>query len=131
MATKRHKRHSEERWKLLPEHIIRCQGHNPNGKRCGFEAEPGSVVCHRHGAAAPQTRRRAAERVIMTADEAVEVIKSFISDPTVPAAIRLKAAQDIADRAGLGPRRSTSAVIRLLSNSVLELARPDAAEGRC
>jgi hypothetical protein len=102
MPTKRHKRHGEERWKLLPEHIIRCQGHNPNGKRCGFEAEAGSVVCERHGAAAPQTRRRAAERVIMTADEAVEVITSFISDPTVPSAVRLKAAQDLADRAGLG-----------------------------
>jgi hypothetical protein len=37
----------------------------------------------------------------MTADEAIQVIKSFISDPTVPAGVRLKAAQDIADRVGL------------------------------
>jgi hypothetical protein len=29
------------------------------------------------------------------------VIKSFMSDPTVPANVRLKAAQDLADRAGL------------------------------
>ena len=32
---------------------------------------------------APQVRRRAAERVLLTADEAIQVIKSFISDPTV------------------------------------------------
>jgi hypothetical protein len=37
----------------------------------------------------------------MTADEAIQVIKGFISDPTVPAGIRLKAAQDVADRIGL------------------------------
>ena len=29
------------------------------------------------------------------------MIKSFIRDPTVPAGVRLKAAQDLADRAGL------------------------------
>jgi hypothetical protein len=46
-------------------------------------------------------RRRAAERVLLTADEAIQVIKSFISDPTVPAGVRLRAAQDLADRAGL------------------------------
>jgi hypothetical protein len=39
--------------------------------------------------------------VLLTADEAIQVIKSFISDPTVPAGVRLKAAQDLADRAGL------------------------------
>jgi hypothetical protein len=59
------------------------------------------VVCEIHGGLAPQVRRRAAERVLLTADEAIQVIKSFISDPTVPAAVRLKAAQDLADRAGL------------------------------
>jgi hypothetical protein len=46
-------------------------------------------------------RRRAAERVLLSADEAIQVIKSFISDPNAPAGVRLKAAQDIADRAGL------------------------------
>jgi hypothetical protein len=39
--------------------------------------------------------------VLLSADQAIQVIMSFISDPTVPAGVRLKAAQDIADRAGL------------------------------
>jgi hypothetical protein len=93
--------HSEARWARLPPTIIRCNGTLQSGKRCRREAIDGSVVCQVHGGLAPQVRRRAAERVLLTADEAIQVIKSFISDPTVPAGVRLKAAQDLADRAGL------------------------------
>jgi uncharacterized protein (UPF0147 family) len=39
--------------------------------------------------------------VLLTADEAIQVIKSFISDSTVPADVRAKAAQNLADRAAL------------------------------
>jgi hypothetical protein len=93
--------HSESRWVQLPDTVIRCNGTLQSGKRCRREAMEGSVVCEIHGGLAPQVRRRAAERVLLTADEAIQVIKSFISDPTVPAGVRLKAAQDLADRAGL------------------------------
>jgi hypothetical protein len=93
--------HSESRWVQLPHTVIRCNGTLQSGKRCRREAIEGSVVCEVHGGLAPQVRRRAAERLLVTADEAIQVIKSFISDPTVPAGVRLKAAQDIADRAGL------------------------------
>ena len=93
--------HSEARWQQLTPTIVRCNGTLQSGKRCRREAIEGSVVCEIHGGLAPQVRRRAAERVLLTADEAIQVIKSFISDPTVPAGVRLKAAQDLADRAGL------------------------------
>ena len=93
--------HSESRWALLPDTVIRCNGTLQSGKRCRREAIEGSIVCEIHGGLAPQVRRRAAERVLLTADEAIQVIKSLISDPTVPAGVRLKAAQDLADRAGL------------------------------
>jgi hypothetical protein len=93
--------HSNSRWQQLPPTIVRCNGTLQSGKRCRREAIEGSVVCEIHGGLAPQVRRRAAERVLLTADEAIQVIKSFISDPTVPAGVRLKAAQDLADRAGL------------------------------
>ena len=93
--------HSESRWVQLPHTVIRCNGTLQSGKRCRREAIEGSVVCEVHGGLAPQVRRRAAERLLVTADEAIQVIMSFISDPTVPAGVRLKAAQDIADRAGL------------------------------
>ena len=64
----RSRSHSEERWALLPETVIRCNATRPNGSRCKREAADGGVVCDQHGGAAPQVRRRAAERLIMSAD---------------------------------------------------------------
>ena len=66
------------RWALLPEHVIRCNGHMVNGGRWKHEAQPGSVVCHLHGAAAPQVRKRAAERLIMSADHASQKLLEWL-----------------------------------------------------
>src|SRR5215217_7149024 len=99
--------HSEERWALLPETIIRCNGTRPNGGRCKREAEDGAVVCDQHGGAAPQVRRRAAERLIMTADQAAQMLVNMMADTEVPFGVRAKIAQDLLDRAGLG---STQAI---------------------
>ena len=87
----------------MPDTIIRCHAHHPSGAQCKSEANVGSMVCDNHGGAAGQVRRRAAERVLLTAEDAIAVIKSFIHDEAVPAGIRLKAAQDLADRAGMAP----------------------------
>jgi hypothetical protein len=97
----RKRSHSESRWPLLPPTVIRCNATRLNGSRCKREAEAGSVVCDQHGAAAPQIRRRAAERLIMTGDEAVELLIKWMHDEDVPYGVRAKIAQDIADRAGL------------------------------
>ena len=37
--------HSESRWVLLPDTVIRCNGTLQSGKRCRREAIEGSVVC--------------------------------------------------------------------------------------
>jgi hypothetical protein len=86
---------------LLPETIVRCNGTRPNGGRCKREAEPGAVVCDQHGGAAPQVRRRAAERLIMNADRAAENLVRMMEDTEVPFGVRAKIAQDLLDRAGL------------------------------
>jgi hypothetical protein len=99
--------HSEARWALLPAHVIRCNGHMVNGGRCKREAEPGSVVCHFHGGAAPQVRKRAAERLIMSADHASQKLLEWLDDPEVPYRVRAEVAQDLLDRAGLA---STQAI---------------------
>jgi hypothetical protein len=99
--TGRTRSHSEERWALLPETIVRCNGTRPNGSRCRREAEPGSIVCRQHGGAAPQVRRRAAERLIMTADQAAQMLVRMMEDTEVPFGVRAKIAQDLLDRAGL------------------------------
>jgi hypothetical protein len=99
--------HSEARWALLPAHVIRCNGHMVNGGRCRREAEPGSVVCRLHGGAAPQVRKRAAERLIMSADHASQKLLEWLDDPDVPYRVRAEIAQDVLDRAGLA---STQAI---------------------
>jgi hypothetical protein len=93
--------HSEERWALLPETIVRCNGTRPNGGRCKREAEDGAVVCDQHGGAAPQVRRRAAERLIMSADRVSQKLLEWLDDPEVPYRVRAEIAQDVLDRAGL------------------------------
>jgi hypothetical protein len=97
----RRRSHSEARWPLLPPTIIRCNATRPNGSRCKREAEDGAVVCGQHGAAAPQVRRRAAERLIMTADQAAQMLVKMMEDTEVPFGVRAKIAQDLLDRAGL------------------------------
>jgi hypothetical protein len=99
--TGRSRSHSEERWALLPETVVRCNATRPNGSRCKREAADGGVVCDQHGGAAPQVRRRAAERLIMTADRAAENLVRMMEDTEVPFGVRAKIAQDLLDRAGL------------------------------
>lgn len=53
----------------------------------------------RRGSAAGQAP---AERLVMTADEAVGLLIQWMRDPEVPHGVRAKIAEDIADRAGLG-----------------------------
>jgi hypothetical protein len=93
--------HSDARWELLSPTIVRCNATRPNGGRCKREAEPGAVVCDQHGGAAPQVRRRAAERLIMTADQAAQMLVRMMEDTEVPFGVRAKIAQDLLDRAGL------------------------------
>jgi hypothetical protein len=97
----RRRSHSESRWAQLPPTVIRCNATRPNGSRCRREAEEGAVVCDQHGGAAPQVRRRAAERLIMTADQAAQMLVRMMEDTEVPFGVRAKIAQDLLDRAGL------------------------------
>ncbi len=46
-------------------------------------------------------RRRAAERLIMTADQAAQMLVKMMEDTEVPFGVRAKIAQDLLDRAGL------------------------------
>jgi hypothetical protein len=99
--TGRKRSHSESRWALLPPTVIRCNAARPDGSRCKREAEDGAVVCDQHGGAAHQVRRRAAERLIMTADQAAQMLVRMMEDSEVPFGVRAKIAQDLLDRAGL------------------------------
>ena len=58
-------------------------------------------MCDIHGGAALQVRRRAAERLIMAADQAAQMLVRMMEDWEVPFGVRAKIAQDLLDRAGL------------------------------
>lgn len=53
----------------------------------------GSVVCHKHGGAAPQVRRKAQERIMMAQDDAASLLVRFMSDDNVPYAERRRCAE--------------------------------------
>lgn len=42
----------------------RCTARNRQGERCGRPAAPGASVCHMHGGAAPQVKKRARLRLM-------------------------------------------------------------------
>lgn len=95
--------HSENWWLTAPPHILRCVGtYKSTGEQCRRVAEDGAVVCDQHGGAAGQVRRRAAERIAFTADEAAQQLVSMMNDTQVPHQVRMKIMQDLLDRAGLG-----------------------------
>lgn len=52
-----------EEWWAARDQRGRCTAHNRDGSRHRLPAIRGATVCRRHGGAAPQVRRRAAERV--------------------------------------------------------------------
>ena len=95
--------HSDKWWLTAPAYVLRCVGtYKYNGEQCRRVADDGSVVCDQHGGAAPQVRRRAAERIAVTADEAAQKLAAWMDDAAVPFQVRAKIAQDLLDRAGLG-----------------------------
>jgi hypothetical protein len=94
--------HSETWWEKAPPYILRCNGHyKETGERCRRVAEDGSVVCDQHGGRAPQVRKRAAERILFTADEAAIKLVEWMNDDSVDKRERIKIAQDLLDRNGI------------------------------
>lgn len=93
-------KHSEEWWTARNQ-MGRCHAVKKNGERCQRWALKGAAVCTHHGAAAPQVRRKAQERILLAAEDAVSQILMMMKDTTIPAAVRLAAARDLLDRANI------------------------------
>ena len=94
--------HSDKWWLTAPPTVVRCNGTLQEGGQCRRVANAGSVVCDQHGGAAPQVRRRAAERIAVNADEAARRLVEWMNDPKVEMRERVKIAHDMLDRGGLG-----------------------------
>lgn len=91
--------------------VVRCTGTLRNGvrkgERCGKWAIRGATVCLNHGGHLPSVREHAQSvveaarmRIIGLADEAIDALEELVQ-PGTGEAIRLKAATELLDRAGV------------------------------
>ncbi|ELB89622.1 hypothetical protein Rwratislav_28488 [Rhodococcus wratislaviensis IFP 2016] len=60
----------------------------------------GQNICKNHGGAAPQARRKAAERILLAQDLAAAKLVELMNDPNVPPGVHRMAAADLLDRGG-------------------------------
>lgn len=79
-----------------------CAATSRTGKPCQFPPIPGGAVCRFHGGAAPQVRRKAMLRLLELVDPAVATMARIMVDTNAKDADRLRAAENVLDRAGLG-----------------------------
>jgi hypothetical protein len=73
--------------------------------RCNRARHPGAVVCASHGASAPQVQAKARLRLLELVDPATAVLATILTDRNAKPADRLRAVENIYDRAGI-PRRT-------------------------
>lgn len=81
-----------------------CRATNRQGQRCRRPPVPGATVCRLHGGAAPQVRRKAALRLAELVDPAIATLARIMVDPNANDANRLRAVENVMDRAGV-PRK--------------------------
>lgn len=74
-------------------------------RRCRKTATPGSPVCGIHGSKNPAAARKARLRLHELVDPAVAQLARILADPATKASDRLRAIENILDRAG-HPRRT-------------------------
>lgn len=74
------------------------------GDRCQRAPVPGGTVCKWHGGGAVQVKRKAAMRLMSLVDPAIATLAREMVSQTNSASERLRAAENVLDRAGY-PRR--------------------------
>lgn len=81
-------------------HPRRCRAHKRDGSACGRWAIAGGTVCPSHGGRAPQVRSAAQLRLADLVMPALTTIAREMATSPI-SAVRLRAAQDLLDRAGI------------------------------
>lgn len=94
----------------VPDPLVRAQQckakAKQSGKRCRNPAIPGGVVCRVHGGSAPAVRRKAGLRLAELVNPALaQLARELINTTTGTPMSRLRAIENILDRAGY-PRRA-------------------------
>lgn len=84
----------------------RCVARSKNtGERCTKPPVPGTTVCRWHGGMAPQTKRKAALRLMELVDPAISTLAREMVNQNATAGERIRAAENILDRTGY-PRKT-------------------------
>lgn len=81
-----------------------CTAHSKQtGMPCKIAALPGTNVCRFHGGLAPQVQAKARQRLLEAADRvAAELVRIAVEGESE--AVRVQAARDVLDRAGLSAK---------------------------
>ena len=106
----------------------RCHALRKNGEPCKRWALVGSTVCVSHGAAAPQVRDAARDRILRLAPAAIQTLVAALRDDS--GAVRVRAAIDLLDRAGLKAAEEHVIVPQEATNAALDAALLAALEAR-
>lgn len=106
-----------------------CRGHNRQGGPCGSQPVPGAAVCHYHGGAAPQVKRKAALRLAALVDPAIATLGREMARAE-KSADRQRAANSILDRAGISrtPDLDAATARAVLVEKLLALRNAPVAE---
>ena len=87
-----------------PEFEGQCEAHSHNrDARCRNKRVLGTNICYWHGAAAPQVKESARQRLAALVDPALDVMKDVLkpgSGRVVPKVLQVAVAKDVLDRTG-------------------------------
>jgi len=88
----------------------RCHARTSAGNPCRKYAILGATVCATHGGSAPQVRAKAQQRLLEAADPAAAMLVHLALNGDTEQ-VRLQAAKDILDRAGLSAKQLVEATV--------------------
>lgn len=88
----------------------RCHARTSAGNPCRKFAIRGATVCGTHGGSAPQVKAKAQQRLLEAADPAAAMLVHLALNGENET-VRLNAARDILDRAGLSPKQLIEATV--------------------
>lgn len=105
------------------------------GNRCGNPAMQGQRVCRNHGGGTQASLRKARLRMAELVDPAIGVLARILADPHAKPGDRIRAAENVLDRAGivrrneLDPEMAREILADRLVQMLAEQAASDVIEG--
>lgn len=114
-----------------PVPVVRCTAKKRDGLQCGNWSLRGATVCITHGGRLPNVRKHAEEvreaarmRILGLADMAIDTLEELAdAQGTAGAAVKLKAATELLDRAGIKGGIEMNVVHEVRSNPSEEIAK--------